>query len=492
MINSREDTASVSQPTPTPGPFLARVVSHQDSSYMGMLEVEILRPVGSAGSSGQLHQVKYMSPFYGVTSIDYVQTDPNDYNTTQKSYGMWMIPPDPGTQVVVIFIDGDPKRGYWIGCVQDEGMNFMVPGIAATSFKVGDDTNRIPVAEYNKKINAGSESSATDTTKFKKPRHPFATVLENQGLLNDDVRGITTSSARRETPSSVFGISTPGPLDKGENAQRGAIGKADHQIASAPVSRLGGTTFVMDDGDDKFLRTTLPYGDKAGGPVYAAVEKGETGGLVGIPHNELVRLRTRTGHQILMHNSEDLIYIGNARGTAWIEMTSAGKIDIFSTDSISIYSENDLNFTAKRDINLTSHAGNINLNAFLNLKASAEKNIEIKANEDGKITVVKTLNLKSNHHVETAGKIDMNGPTADAATVAPLAARTPMREPWWAHENLDPLSFIPKKTVAIQPSDSNTRDKIIKSLITVPKEPPKQYKKYANVEDTFAKVKGED
>lgn len=132
MSDNLEESASTSQPTPKPGPFLAKVVSHLDPSYMGILEVEILRPTGNEKSEGQLHQVKMMTPFYGVTGVDYVGADPNDYNNTQKSYGMWFVPPDVGTTVVVIFIDGDPKRGYWMGCVLDDGMNFMLPGIAAT------------------------------------------------------------------------------------------------------------------------------------------------------------------------------------------------------------------------------------------------------------------------------------------------------------------------------------------------------------------------
>ena len=44
--------------------------------------------------------------------------------------------------------------------------------------------------------------------------------------------------------------------------------------------------------------------------------------------NELVRLRTRTGHPNIRIIPEDLIYIGNAKGTAWIQLTSLGKIDI--------------------------------------------------------------------------------------------------------------------------------------------------------------------
>lgn len=354
MGTSNVDSGSTSQPRPRPGPFLARVVSHFDPSYMGQLEVEILRPTGNSATSGQLHVVKYMSPFYGVTGVAHVDADPDDYNNTQKSYGMWMVPPDVGTTVMVIFVDGDTKRGYWIGCVPDENMNFMVPGIAAQE-KVVEGGPRAPVAEYNKAVN----QQVWDPEQVKKPIHPLADALIEQGLLEDDIRGITTSSSRREAPSMVFGISTPGPRDKRGGAKKGGVGKLDSYIENAYVSRLGGSTFVMDDGDDKFVRRASAT---AGPPDYAAVEQGETDGDPTIPHNELIRLRTRTGHQILMHNSEDLIYIGNARGTSWIELSSDGKIDIYAEDSVSIHSKQDFNLYADRDINMEA-GRNINLKA---------------------------------------------------------------------------------------------------------------------------------
>lgn len=467
MSNEYEDSSSGTLPEPKPGPFLAKVISHQDPTYMGILEVELLRPVGNTGSEGQLHQVKMMTPFGGATSVDYIG-DEDDYNNTQKSYGMWFVPPDVGTTVMVIFIDGDPKRGFWIGCVVDNAMNFMTPGIAATE-QVVEGGPRAPVAEYNKKVN----SSVSDPTMIKKPKHPLAQVLEDQGLLEDDIRGITTSSARRETPSMVFGISTPGPLDTRPGAKTGKIGKKEWVIDNAFVSRLGGSTFVMDDGDDKYLRKT-PASE--GPPEYAAVEQGETDGNRTIPHNELIRLRTRTGHQILLHNSEDLIYIGNARGTTWIELTSDGKIDIYAKDSISVHTENDLNFTADRDINFTAN-NNINFNAANNIFAQAATNIEIKAGADGKITTAATLNLKSDHHIETSGRIDMNGPAASAAANAPKAARIPQTEPWAGHENLDPLSHTPDKTIAVEEPEL---------------EVPASFKKYTTTTDTFAKIKAAD
>lgn len=444
---SRKPTGSGSNRT---GPFLAKVVSHLDPEYNGALEVQLLHEVGNdANKEGQLHVVKYMSPFAGSTSVDYTAED-QTYDNTQKSYGMWFVPPDVGSTVIVIFIEGDPKFGYWIGCVQDENTNFMTPGIAATSFNIGGKAERVPVAEYNKKA---IDHCPADTTKIKKVPHPMETVLSNQGLLQDDTRGITTSSARRETPSAVFGISTPGPLDKRPGAKKGKAGKAEHQIAGAFVSRLGGTTFVMDDGDDKFLRKTPA---KSGPPQYVSVEQGETGGDPTIPHNELVRIRTRTGHQILMHNSEDLIYITNSRGTTWVELTSDGKIDIYANDSISLHTKNDLNITADRDINLT-----------------AVRNLNVNVGGNTNLTTTGATNIRSGgNHVETAAQIHMNGP---AAARAPKAQRIPEAEPWPGHENLDPASHKPANTAAVAAPAVKT---------------PAAFKKYSTTTDTFAKVKG--
>lgn len=428
-MNENTDYIASEQPEPKPGPFLAKVVSHLDPNYMGILEVEILRPTGNTQESGQLHQVKMMTPFYGVTGVTHVGEDPNDYNNTQKSYGMWFVPPDPGTIVMVIFVDGDPKRGYWMGCVLDDSMNFMVPGLAATEFVV-EGGGRLPVAEYNKKINA----EVSDPTKVKKPKHTEQVkFLEEQGLLKDDIRGITTSSARRETPSSVFGISTPGPIDKQSGAKQGKIGKADSQIPNAFVSRLGGTTFVMDDGDDKFLRKTHA---KDGPPEYVAVEQGETGGNPTIPHNECVRIRTRTGHQILLHNSEDLIYIGNARGTTWIELTSNGKIDIYAEDSISMHTKGDFNVTADKNINLTSTGGDINLKSSGNINNSPTGTYNVKAGSDANINPGGNCNILAANTSIDGGNINLNSGVASGAEAAIAAPRVPEHEPWAEHENL--------------------------------------------------------
>ena len=361
-------------------PRLAEVVGYVDSKYSGTLEVDLMTSVGNVPrTTGSVISVRYLSPFYGVTPIS---GKTNTYNDTQKSYGMWMVPPDPGTKVLVIFVGA---QGFWIGCVQDEFMNFMVPGLAATETNVDKPNERKIVAEYNK-LDPSLVVQA-DATLNKKSIHPFDAVVENQGLLKDDIRGITTSSARRELPSAVFGISTPGPKDK--LGPTGSIGKIDStsKATNVHVSRLGGTTFVMDDGDDKFIRKTKP---SDGPPEYSNLEDNENGGIKTIPHNELVRIRTRTGHQILMHNSEDLIYIGNARGTAWIELTSDGKIDIYAEDSVSIRTKKDFNFYADRDINLEA-GRNVNIKSTGNMNANVTGDYTLIVTKDQKIKVDGTV-----------------------------------------------------------------------------------------------------
>ena len=481
-------TRSEEQYTSDPGPYLARVVSHDRSKYMGTLQVELINDVGrDQEATGSVIQVRYLSPFYGVTGVKHL-TENDDYNGTQKSYGMWMVPPDIGTLVMVIFVNGNASQGFWIGCVQDDYMNFMVPGLAATENHIGPDGKKKVVGEYNKKTN---KLEHTDQTQVLKPIHPLQKVLETQGLDADDIRGITSSSARREVPSTVFGISTPGPIDTKPGAPAGPVGKAESRIESAFVSRLGGATFVMDDGDAAFLRKTPA---SKGPPEYASVENRETGGQPDIPHNELVRIRTRTGHQILLHNSEDLIYIGNASGTTWIELTSLGKIDIYAKDSISIHTMADLNIKADKNVNIEA-GQNINMKAGANhytevgatqtLIVGADQKIAITGSKAETVGAGAKTKVTGNYELFTTGSnkisgttsneiysagnnyltatdndilssgqvtitgvpINLNGPPAAPATVAvpPLsipeklpevAARIPLAEPWAGHENL--------------------------------------------------------
>jgi hypothetical protein len=477
-----------------PGPFLAKVVSHLDPSFMGSLEVTLLRRVGNTiGDDSQTYVVRYAPPFFGSTAFEFMGNNAKDFNDTQKSYGMWFPPPDLGVTVMVVFIDGNPAEGFWLACVPPRFANNMVPGIASSTDidlttedrKKYEPSTRLPVAEVNRRANAQNTNTNIDIVK--KAVHPLADRLLEEGLLDDDVRGSHNSSARRDIPSMVFGISTPGPLDKRQGSKRAVVGKTlTKSPTPVPVSRLGGTQMVFDDGDDQYQRKS----SASTGPVqYADILAGEKGDPT-IPYGESFRIRTRTGHQILLHNSEDLIYIGNAKGTTWVELTSNGKIDIYAQDSVSIHTENDLNIKAGRDINMEA-GRNINMKAQSGrIHSEAATNWNVIVGENGKITCAGNFDLRTNgnnkftaggntdiktggNHTESATRIDMNSfpaATAEAAvqltthanpstsvtagwkqryqssSIDSIMKRVPMHEPWLLHENQLPNVVTPANT----------------------------------------------
>ena len=365
----------------TTGVYLGKIVNHLDTTYMGGVEVEILKKTNSGNVATKI-ACKYASPFAGQTPYTGLGRG-SDYASTQKSYGFWAVPPDIGTQVIVLMPEGDYSQAYWVACVQDTAMNFAMPGNAGTTLNDLDPSAALPVGEYNK---LKEDPAGKDPTKVTKPVNTLAQErLIKAGLDKDWVRGTNTSSARRELPSMVFGISTPGPHDVAGPKHR--YGPQDAQI-NAPYNRLGGSSFVMDDGDTSMHRRLSA---KEGPPDYANTETGDVSGDPTLPANELIRIQTRTGHQIVMHNTEDLIYIAHGSGDSWIEMTANGKIDIYSKDSISVRSETDINFTADRDINFT---------ALENINMVAEKNIKLHSVET---TTQQAKNYKM--HVEEESNI---------------------------------------------------------------------------------------
>jgi hypothetical protein len=172
-----------------------------------------------------------------------------------------------------------------------------------------------------------------------------------QGTQLDLVRGPITSSSQRESPSQVFGFSTPGRPRKDVAQDANLINKiksGDIELDEVKdynrpgkTSRRGGHSVVLDDGN-----------------------------IVG--ENNLMRLRTARGHQILMHDTEEVIYIQHANGMSWVEMDATGQVTIYASNSVSVRSGQDINLHADRDINL--NAGN-------DIKMRSKKKIKVETDQ---------------------------------------------------------------------------------------------------------------
>ena len=398
------------------GIYEAVVVNASDIQKNGRLKVRLVNHnVGvdflddTEGKDGGKHlniTVQWSSPFAGATNINNnveSGTESSEdldkkFDGTQKSYGMWMIPPDVGNRVLVMFINGDIAKGVIVGCMFQTLMNHMVPGIARSKTFTSDEKFlEVPTAEYNKASDEAnnvdwkvvrSESEGKPADNVTRPTHTeHFNGLKEQGLEQDSTRGLSDASARRESPSKVFGILTP-----------------------------DGNQFVMDDGNQK-----------------------------------IIRLRTKSGAQILLDETNGNVYIINKKGTGWIEMDDAGKIDVWANDSISIRSHKDVNIRADRDLNLESGrdinvrttqttatgqptdttgilpgvngAFNLDVAGALNIKTvdattiTSGKDFHLQSTATFLTTTSGNTEIKSaGNHNETATEIHMNGPAAVAAT----------------------------------------------------------------------------
>jgi GH24 family phage-related lysozyme (muramidase) len=332
--------------------YIGIVKNNVDSTRSGRLQVWIPEFGALQNDTTETNPVfwrtvNYASPFFGST-FQKEKSVNNTYEEANQTYGMWFVPPDVGNQVLCTFVNGDPNRGYWFACISPTLSHYMVPGIAAgnqvanaspaisKSIVKSTPPQSLPVTEFNENEPDAVKSSFYEN---KKPIHNFqANVLFKQGLDRDSTRGAISSSSQRESPSKVFGISTPGrpfgndPADDPTYQEKLAAGKINAEDY-AVKTRKGGHQFVMDDGDIN-------------------------------GRDQLVRLRSAAGHQILMHDSQKVMYIANSEGSVWIELAESGHMHIYTAGGFNLRSEGDLNFhgrnirmQAESDFNLSAGGG---------------------------------------------------------------------------------------------------------------------------------------
>lgn len=315
----------------TSKPCIGVVKENIDEEKMGRLRVWIQGSTAPENDPSGWIWVNYCTPFGGATNPDTLGNSVQNYDDTQKSYGFWATPPDIGNEVIVIFVNGDVRQGFWIGCLFHKNMNHMVPGISEGNAYQSNEQEfvslenpGIPVSEYNKLSNNPNQRPYYE---------PLAQGLTNQGLLEDDLRGAGTSSARRESPSKVHGLLTP-----------------------------GGNQLVLDDGEN----------------------------------SELIRIRTKSGAQILVSETFGHIYVITKDGNSWLEVNNGGFIDLYGSQDISIRSEGSLNLRADKNINMEAGQG-INLKSLgsQGLKVHAPDGDIDMAAQNARCTIDTNLDLKS-------------------------------------------------------------------------------------------------
>ncbi len=244
------------------------------------------------------------TPYGGHNKIQDSGDDVTKEAQAPSSYGLWPQPPEVGTNVVIAYT-GSIEQGIVMGSLIAKDRNAMMGGRASGQVYAGGQTSLGPAVEKNAKDQNDADTKPVDEY--------FQSVLNKQGLTLDYVRGHSQSSARRESPSKVFGITT-----------------------------RQGHVLTMDDGDSNNASNNI-------------------------------RLRTKSGAQILMDDSNGFVFITNQSGDAWVEMDFAGHIDVYSKAGISMHTEGDYNVHAKGSINMQAEIG-------VNIKSTGGDGLKIRNN----------------------------------------------------------------------------------------------------------------
>jgi hypothetical protein len=367
------------------GCYIGFVRANGDALNMGRLQVWI--PDLSTNDEDSLFTVSYCSPFAGASPLTNVTADST--TSSQTSYGFWAVPPDVGNEVIIQFINGDPNRGIWIGCLYQQFMNAMVPGIPSGPTAPSNGQSAAPLQEYNKK-------DSTQSIK-ENPLAPVYTTLanglDNEGLTNDPIRGSSTSGAQRDTVPQVLGLLSP-----------------------------AGSQFVMDDdATSEFIRLRTASGtqilvNETVGMVYMISKNG----------NAWVEI-SDDGVDIYSANSISL------RGQADLNFHADGNINLFGAGGINIATPGGLTMQASGNINATSGSltnltsgGAFNVSSQANINISSKNIIGLQASQNIAIESTSTIGITSTGYIYLKGSnVQVNsgqGPQPIAAMQATIAA----------------------------------------------------------------------
>lgn len=302
------------------GTYFGVTRDHKDAQRRGRIAVFIPSFFDNADKedvSANWFNCEWASPFWGQTYRGTRGKDEKNYTNSQSTYGMWMVPPDPGTYVLVVFGEGNLKFPVIVSCLINNQFNYSVPGYPG-GISYGDPAVNAPVTEKNLNADPGKHGP-----NIPRPMHAdIAEQITQQGLINDPIRGAGKSGARRESPSRVFGIMTPGDWDAREPAEgEGKVRRAGHQ-------------FVMDD----------------------------------INGSRMVRLRSGGGNQILLSDDTKSIYCINSRGEVWWEMDNTGNFSLYAKRGLNLRTQGDFNLRADGSVNIEG-GGDVNIKAAGDMRA---------------------------------------------------------------------------------------------------------------------------
>jgi phage gp45-like len=397
-------------------PFIyeGQVIFTDDPDQMGRVKVWIPAIDGDSFDGDMLPWAEYASPLAGFT-VEFPAGGENVENSSHTSYGFWAIP-KMGATVLCFFLGGDSRRRYYFASTFRLHRNRSLP--------LGRNVD--PRGQPGPWGDAGSEDGMSLNR-----IEPAYTNLREQ---------------------------FQNKMTEPETLTRGLY---ERQVAQQQFDK---------DGQEGYSRTPVRNESYLDSQTYCWVTPGRHSIIFqDDPRWSRARIRTASGHQMIMDDANERIYVSTDKGKSWLEMDSDGHVHVYSASSFSVTADQDINFTAGRKINMDAVKG-VNINAAdgdinittgksLHLKVNkdmftsvcgnfhqviegnalllGEKNLDISVKQDVTVNSNRELDLKSAKGMKLQGsRIDLNGPAARTAQPAQCGNKAetppivPDHEPW--------------------------------------------------------------
>ncbi len=400
--------------------------------------------------------ITYTSPVIGTTSSG--SRGPGIQETTgEVAYGFWSVP-KVGATVVVMCLDGDPQHRVYIS---------SVPTALSMS--------TMPHGRYMYDDHPALEKRGGTSL----PAGPYSATENTINPLYDNIK-------------KAFGNTN------GTNFEWQSRG-ADYTATSVPVEMLDYSRSKVADDESVTSgnwNSTQGYSTSRTDPNASTAEtaknKDSTVTSIVSPgfhalsmddriENCRMRLRTTAGHQILMDDTNERIYISTAEGNNWIEMDQAGNICMYTSSRASLYAADDINFTSGKSIRFMANDINLKATNAINIDANTHNvtltNLQIKSDaiaiqstgsldisggSSCNLTAANNVNiLASGDVLMTGSMVHMNGPAAQsAASASPKPAAVPSmipaHEPWArsvSKSDTDPSPEFPYDSASVGRSE---------------------------------------
>lgn len=456
---------------------VGRVMDTNDPMQSGRIRVYIPGLDRNTGKVGELPFAIYCSPFAGHQQKPSRGPEDNVYTTGPVAYGMFAIP-KVGTDVIVGCLNGDPNIRVWFGALY---------GVLLDS--------TLPHGRYT--FNNPNQPAGTLDGPLSASEQPIQPLYDNLTQAYTRTTAVASNDNGKDLPPRKnFEWRV-----RAADYQAAGLGNIQKNLPDQVVSKLADDrnySFTEEDGN-KFKNGDYTQGyaesrvDPNGVSNPANVDGGQnldpqtyswtTPGFSSIamddrPENARIRLRTGSGHQIILDDTNERIYISTVEGNNWIEMDQSGNVDIYAARRVSIHSEIDVNvttggtfrvmakggihldsegevrITSKKDTHLRSYGatrmksnddtnissgGNVNVNVSATLNLQSGKATNINTGGTGAWTTASSLNFNASGQIlQTGSQIHFNGPTASTAKSAAQSGandayftnRVPEHEPW--------------------------------------------------------------